>query len=73
MIKVRHPIAIDNVVSLAEQGLGRMTKSELNQGWQRLASRLAEEQQLEPAISLRSQAGRSKVGKSRAGHLHAIY
>ena len=68
MIKVRHPIAIEHVFSLAEQGVGRMTKSELKQGWQRLASRLAEEQHLEPAISLRSQAGRSKVVKLRAGH-----
>jgi TolA-binding protein len=49
----RHPTSIEDVVALAEQALGQVTEAELNQGWQRLASRLAQEQDLQPPISLR--------------------
>ena len=39
--------------AVAKHGLGQMTEAELNQGWQRLARRLAQEQHLEPTICLR--------------------
>jgi len=44
---------VEEVASVVEHGLGRVTEDELNRGWQRLASRLAQGQHLEPAISLR--------------------
>ena len=52
MKNARDSMTIDDVVSVAEQGLG-MSEAELNQGWQRLASRLAQEQHPEPVVSLR--------------------
>jgi TolA-binding protein len=59
MKNARDSMTIDDVVSVAEQGLG-MSEAELNQGWQRLASRLAQEQHPEPVVSLRP---RSSWGK----------
>ena len=38
---------------MAQRDLGRMTKGELDQGWQRLASRLARGEHREPPIALR--------------------
>jgi TolA-binding protein len=52
-MKGRTPTIIEDVASLAEHSLGQVTEAELNQGWQRLASRLADEQILESPISLR--------------------
>jgi TolA-binding protein len=52
-MKGRIPTIIEDVASLAEHSLGQVTEAELNQGWQRLASRLADEQILESPISLR--------------------
>jgi TolA-binding protein len=52
-MKRRTPTIIEDVASLAEHSLGQVTEAELNQGWQRLASRLADEQILESPISLR--------------------
>jgi len=46
---------VEDVASLARQGLGQVTEAELNQGWQRLANRLEQGQHLEPPISLRPQ------------------
>jgi TolA-binding protein len=51
---VNHRI-VEDVASLARQGLGQVTEAELNQGWQRLANRLEQGQHLEPPISLRPQ------------------
>jgi ferric-dicitrate binding protein FerR (iron transport regulator) len=45
---------IEYVASVAQQGLGQVTEAELEQGWQRLESRLARERYLEPAIPLRA-------------------
>ena len=53
MMNARDSITIGDVVSVAEQGLGKMTDVELNQGWERLASRLVQGRQREPAVSLR--------------------
>jgi ferric-dicitrate binding protein FerR (iron transport regulator) len=44
---------IEYVASAARQGLGQVTEAELNEGWQRLASRLAREEDREPLIFLR--------------------
>ena len=44
---------IEYVASAARQGLGQVTEAELDEGWQRLASRLAREEDREPLISLR--------------------
>jgi hypothetical protein len=44
---------IEYVASAARQGLGQVTEAELNEGWQRLASRLARKEDREPLISLR--------------------
>ena len=44
---------IEYVASVAQQGLGQVTEAELDQGWQRLASRLARGEHREPLISLR--------------------
>ena len=52
-MKGRTPTIIEDVASLAEHSLGQVTEAELNHGWQRLASRLADEQILESPISLR--------------------
>ena len=46
---------VEDVASLARQGLGQVTEAELNHGWQRLANRLEQGQHLEPPISLRPQ------------------
>jgi TolA-binding protein len=46
-------LTIEEVASVAKRDLGQVTTAELNRGWQRLASRLAQGQHLEPAISLR--------------------
>ena len=51
---VNHSI-VEEVASLARQGLGQVTEAELDQGWQRLANRLEQGQHLEPPISLRPQ------------------
>jgi TolA-binding protein len=53
MTNARDATIIEHVASVARQGLGQMTEAELDQGWQRLASRLAQGQHLEPPISLR--------------------
>jgi len=53
MTNTREARIIEYVASVARQGLGQVTETELEQGWQRLASRLAQGQHLEPAISLR--------------------
>jgi TolA-binding protein len=45
---------VEEVASLARQGLGKVSEAELNRGWQRLADRLEQGQHLEP-ISLRPQ------------------
>ena len=63
MINVRYPVAFEDVVFLAGRGMREMTKAELNQGWQRLASRLAQGQHAEPA----TQWGRAGLGKPRVG------
>ena len=44
---------IEYVASVAQQGLGQVTEAELDQGWQRLASRRARGEHREPLISLR--------------------
>jgi TolA-binding protein len=49
----RTPLTIEDIVCLAEQGLGQVTEAELNQGWQRLATRLEQEQELAQPVSLR--------------------
>jgi TolA-binding protein len=51
---VNHSI-VEEVASLARQGLGQVTEAELDQGWQRLSNRLEQGQHLEPPISLRPQ------------------
>jgi len=51
---VNHGI-VEEIASLARQGLGQVSESELNQGWERLANRLEQGQHLEPPISLRPQ------------------
>jgi TolA-binding protein len=53
MTNVRDAGIIEQVAAVAQQGLGQMTEAELEQGWQRLASRLAQGHHLEPPISLR--------------------
>jgi hypothetical protein len=64
MINVRYPVTFADVVCLAGRGLREMTKAELNQGWQRLASRLAQGQHPKPA----TQWGRTGLGKPRVVH-----
>ena len=51
---VNHSI-VEEVASLARQGLGQVTETELDLGWQRLSNRLEQGQHLEPPISLRPQ------------------
>jgi ferric-dicitrate binding protein FerR (iron transport regulator) len=53
MMNARDAEIIEQVASVAKQGLGQMTEAELNQGWQRLAIRLAQGHHLEPPMSLR--------------------
>jgi len=53
MTNARKSMTIEDVASVAKQDLGQVTAAELNRGWQRLASRLAQGQHLEPPISLR--------------------
>ena len=53
MTNARHPVTVEEFAALAGQGLGQVTEAELNRGWQRLASRLAQGHHLEPSISLR--------------------
>jgi hypothetical protein len=53
MTNAREARIIEYVAAVAKQGLGQVTEAKLDQGWQRLASRLAQGQHLEPAISLR--------------------
>ena len=53
MKNARDEKMVGYVVSVAKQGLGQMTEAELDQGWQRLASRLAQGQHLEPGVFLR--------------------
>jgi len=64
-MKGRTPTIIEDVASLAEHSLGQVTEAELNQGWQRLASRLADEQILESPISLPSPVFMGQVGFGR--------
>jgi len=44
---------VEDVASLARQGLGQVTDAELNRGWERLANRLEQGQHMEAPISLR--------------------
>jgi hypothetical protein len=53
MTNARDARIIEQVASLAQQSLGQITEAELDQGWLRLASRLAQGQHLDPPISLR--------------------
>ena len=49
-----YPLTIEDVACLTKQGLERVSENQLEQGWQRLESRLARERYLEPAIPLRA-------------------
>jgi TolA-binding protein len=53
MMNARRPVTVEEFAALAGQGLGQVTEAELDRGWQRLASRLAQGHHLEPPISLR--------------------
>ncbi len=53
MMNARYPVTIEEFASLAEKALGHVTEAELDRGWQRLASRLAQGHHLQPPISLR--------------------
>ena len=53
MMNARDDRIIEDVAYLTQHGLGQVTEADLNQGWERLANRLAQEQHLQPAVSLR--------------------
>jgi hypothetical protein len=59
MMNARDARIIERVSGVAQQGLGQMTAAELNQGWERLAIRLAQGHHREAPIPehLRSQNG----------------
>jgi hypothetical protein len=51
MMNPRHQLTIEDVASLAEVA-GRVTRAELEDGWQQLARRLAQEERLKSTTSL---------------------